>query len=82
MLRYEYRVVPFIGKIKGKQAAAEVSRQLQAVIQENANQGWEFCQITDVNIEIAPGCLGSLLGGKESYARFDQVVFRRAGGEQ
>ena len=81
-MSYEYRVVPFIGRIKGKQAAAEVSRQLQSVIEENTGQGWEFCQIADVNIEIAPGCLGSLFGGKESYARFDQVIFRRAAREQ
>lgn len=78
MSKYQYSVVPFIGKIKGKQSAQDVAQQLQAVINDQAEKGWEFVGLADVNIEVQPGCLGALLGGKNTYLRFDQVVFRKA----
>lgn len=77
MARFEYLVVPFMGKIKGSQSAAEVSTQLQAVINQYAGQGWEFYQMSDVSIEVSPGCLASLLGARKSYFQFDQLIFRR-----
>jgi hypothetical protein len=77
MARYQYQVVPFIGKIRGTQTAAEVATQLQATISQHASQGWEFWQLSDVNIEVQPGCLGGLLGQKTSYVRFDQLIFRK-----
>lgn len=76
---YQYKVVPFIGQIKSNQSAVEVAKQLESAIAQNAAQGWEFCQLSDVNIQIQPGCLAGLLGAKESYARFDQLIFRKAG---
>lgn len=75
----EYRVMPFIGQVKEKRAAEETAQQLQWVINEQAANGWEFVQLTDVNIEIQPGCLAGLLGAQASYMRFDQIVFRREG---
>jgi hypothetical protein len=78
-MSYQYKVVPFIGKIKGKQSAEEVSSQLQGVIDSITQQGWEFYQMADVNIEVKPGCLAGLSGAKESYVRFDQLIFRREG---
>ncbi len=74
---YEYKVVPFIGKIKSSGSAAEVATQLQSVIQSEATDYWEFYQLSDVNIEVAPGCLAGLFGQQTSYIRFDQVIFRR-----
>ncbi|MEZ4388276.1 MAG: DUF4177 domain-containing protein [Candidatus Krumholzibacteriia bacterium] len=76
-MSYEYRVEPFIGRIKSKGSANEVSAQLSALINSNARDGWEFCQIADVNIAVKPGCLAGFLGSKTDYVRFDQVVFRR-----
>ena len=35
-----YRVMPFIGKIKSNQSAADVSNQLEALINEGAKEGW------------------------------------------
>lgn len=79
MARYQYQVVPFIGKIKGSQTATAVASQLQATIDQHVSQGWEFWQLTDVNIEVQPGCLAGLLGQKTSYVRFDQLIFRKEG---
>ncbi len=78
MANDEYKVVPFIGKINSKQSAEDVSSQLWSVIETYATQGWEFYQMADVNIEVAPGCLAGFFGAKVSYVRFDQLIFRRA----
>ena len=81
MQTYQYLVVPFIGRLKSGlfsvQDAGVVSQQLGALINQYAAQGWEFTAFNDVNIEIKPGCLASLLGRKTEFMPFDQVVFRR-----
>lgn len=79
-MRYEYLVVPFQGQIKGSGTPQEVSKQLQDIINQHATQGWEFYTLNDVNIQVAPGCLGSLMGASTSYVAYDQVIFRRAVG--
>jgi len=76
-MEYQYQVVPFIGKINAKQAASDVASQLQAVINRYSSEGWDFFQLSDVNIEVQPGCLAAFLGGKVSYVRFDQIIFRK-----
>lgn len=73
---YAYKVVPFIGHNKGGLSAADVAAQLEEIITFHANQGWEFHQLSDVNIEVQPGCIAGLLGAEVQYARFDQLIFR------
>lgn len=76
-----YKVVPFIGKVNtglfSKDNAGTVAQQLQAAIEQQSNAGWEFHQYAKVDIEVKPGCLGALLGGKTAYITFDQLIFRR-----
>src|SRR5690349_20793166 len=76
-MAYEYKVVPFLGRMRGSASADEVSAQLERTINSEVSNGWEFYQLGDVNIEVSPGCIASLLGQKISYMRFDQVIFRR-----
>ena len=78
MTKYQYHAVPFIGKIKGGQSAADVSAQLTNTLNNYAAQGWELYQLGDVNIEVQPGCFDGLFGKGPSYIRFDQLIFRRA----
>jgi ABC-type polysaccharide/polyol phosphate transport system ATPase subunit len=79
MANVEYKVVPFIGKMKSGSNAQEVATQLQAAINQNSRDGWEFHSFNDVNIEVQPGCLAGLLGAKAAYVQFDQLVFKRGG---
>lgn len=72
-----YRVLPFIGKIKSGQNAIEVSSQLEAMINDGAKEGWQFEQLSSVNIEVQPGCLAGIFGAKADYVRFDMAVFRK-----
>ena len=76
-MKYEYRVVPFIGKVKSGQGAEIAAQQLQSLISSHVASGWEFVQLGDVNIEIQPGCLAALFGQKAAYVKFDQVIFRK-----
>lgn len=77
----EYKVLPFIGVIQSgifsKENAGTVSEQLQTLINQGAQAGWEYCGVEKIDIKVQPGCLGALLGRKASYITFDQVVFRR-----
>ena len=73
----QYRVMPFIGKIKSNQSAVEVSKQLESLINEGARNGWSFVQVNNVNIEVQPGCLAGLFGATADYVRFDMVVFNK-----
>lgn len=85
MTRYEYMVVPFVGRLKSGlfsvQDAGDVSKQLAAVINQHASQGWEFHTLNDVDIEVKPGCLAGLFGAKTAFMPFDQVIFRRPVGQ-
>jgi hypothetical protein len=73
---YQYLVVPFIGQSTGSVSASEVAKQMERVIEDHASRGWEFYQLSDVNIEVRPGCLAGLLGAPVQYVRFDQLIFR------
>jgi len=76
-MKYLYRVIPFIGKIKNNQTAKDVSDQLEELINEGTNEGWELDQIGNVNIEVQPGCLAGVFGASSDYTRFDMVVFKK-----
>jgi len=76
---YEYRVVPFIGQVKEgeKDIAQKVAAQLQEIINQEAQQGWEYVSVDRIQIAVKPGCLGGLGGVKVAAIGFDQVVFRK-----
>ena len=72
----KYQVIPFIGRIKGKQTANDVSDQLEELINKGVDNGLEFVQLGAVNIEVRPGCLAALFGKKADYTRFDMAIFK------
>lgn len=79
--RLEYHVVPFIGTMRSgffnSDNAQTVSEQLQNLIDNHAQHGWEFYSLEKVDVKVAPGCVGQFLGQNASYITFDQVIFRR-----
>ncbi len=76
-MSYEYKVVSFMGSIKGKQGADVVAEQLTNLINTEATEGWELFQVGNVNIEVTPGCIAGLLGQKVTYIQYDQIIFRK-----
>lgn len=77
MGRLVYAVEPFRGSIDGKKTAADVSKQLQVLINKYAQKGWQFHSIADISIEVSPGCIAALFGQKIFQTKIDQVVFCR-----
>ena len=77
MSEFRYRAVPFIGKLRSGRSADEVAQQLETLINSIASEGWEFIDLRNTNIEVKPGCLSALFGAKNSYIRYDMVIFRR-----
>ena len=75
-MAYRYKVIPFIGQSKGSLSPTDVAAQLEATISRHAGEGWEFYQLSDVNIEVQPGCFAGLFGARAQYVRFDQLIFR------
>jgi hypothetical protein len=73
---FEYKVVPFMGQSRGSLSASDVALQLETAIRQQVAEGWEFYQLSDVNIEVQPGCIAGLFGAKVQYVRFDQLIFR------
>lgn len=80
MAGYSYHVVPFYAKVKTgiftPANAGDIAAQLQAVIDSHTAQGWEFYAFGDVDVNVAPGCIASLLGARGGDISYDMLVFR------
>ncbi|NPV10439.1 MAG: hypothetical protein HPY57_01425 [Ignavibacteria bacterium] len=50
---------------------------VEKIINDMAQQGWEFYRADECTIVERPGCLGSLLGRRESAYTYNMLVFRR-----
>jgi hypothetical protein len=77
---YVYRFVPFIPRLKvgvfGPENAGAISAQLEALVAQFAQAGWEFVRLEQVSVVHAAGCLASLFGAKNHTVDYDLVVFR------
>ena len=78
---YEYKVIPFIGQVKGEkftwENAKDVATQLSNLIEKETKGDWEFYRVDRVAIQVKPGCMAALLGAKATFIDFDQVIFRK-----
>lgn len=79
-MNYEYRMVqipPTIVIQQGQQRGDEASSYLQSLANQEAAQGWEFYRVDTIGVITKPGCLGSLMGGKQQLFEYYVVTFRR-----
>lgn len=76
---YEYKAVPFLASVGGRdlKSANQASAQLTDVMNANAVDGWEFYQLEGVSVEVRPGCLAGLFGARAGTLLIDQLIFRR-----
>ena len=76
--RYEYRMVQIPPSITVKQAIGnEAAFYLQRIVNEQANQGWEFIRVDTIGVNTPPGCLAGLFGGQATTLNYYVVTFRR-----
>lgn len=76
-MSYEYKVMPFIPAVESIEAATTASAHLEAEINEQAVNGWEFHQLGSVSVAVNPGCLAGLFGAKKTSLQLDQLIFRK-----
>ena len=74
---YDYRVVPFRAGQTGQLSPTGIAAQLEHAIDQAAIDGFELYQVATVTVEVAPGCLGSLLGQQKQYLTYEQIILRR-----
>jgi hypothetical protein len=58
--------------------AATAAGYVERVINEHAQEGWEFYRADTISVTVPPGCLGQLLGQKETIIFYNILTFRKA----
>ena len=73
-----YRVVPFTARLTQKDTTSEVAKQLEALIKENADQGWEYVALESVETIVYgnKGCFG-MGATPDMTTHFKMAVFRQ-----
>ncbi len=75
----EYKVVPFVASIDPKKGTSDhVAEQLESLIKNYNNQGWEYIRLEGVStfVHTDNGCFG--FGSKPGYTTTKQmVVFKK-----
>jgi len=74
----EFKVVPFMAQITRNETSSTVAKQMQTMIDDNVNQGWEYIRMDSVATAIAgdEGCFG--IGAKPAFVTtYNVLVFRK-----
>lgn len=74
-----YKVVALTPGVKegDKNKASRVAEQVQALVNDQSRENWEFHRVETVYVSIAPGCMSSFGGAKAIYMPVNQVIFRK-----
>lgn len=79
-MAYEYKMLqipPTIVVKAHEHRGNEAAYYLQSISNQEAQQGWEFYRVDTVGVVTQPGCLGVLLGQKQTMIEYYVVTFRR-----
>ena len=85
-MNYQYKAVPFRGVVDKTMPLSDrddpytnkIAAHLTKLINQNAQDGWEFYQINNVSTIVSAGCLAALVGVKSHEQRFDMLIFRKS----
>lgn len=74
-----YKVVPLTPGVKegDKNKSSRVAEQVQAIINDQSHENWEFHRVETIYVSIAPGCMSSFGGAKAVYMPVNQLVFKK-----
>jgi len=78
--RWVYKMVqiPPMIEITGGAAQGTVAAAfLEAVVNDDAETGWEFLRIDEIGVRVIPGCLGWLFGAPVYHLLYYVVTFRQ-----
>lgn len=79
-MAYTYKMVqvpPNITVNAKQHKGSEAAAYLQGIVNEMAEQGWEFYRVDPIGVHVQPGCLAALLGQKEVATTYHVISFRK-----
>ena len=79
-MAYKYQMVqaPPAILVKSKEhTGGEAATYLQGIVNQMAEQGWEFYRVDPIGVQVQPGCLAGLLGQSVQERTYYVVTFRR-----
>lgn len=74
----EFKVVPFTAQITRNDTSTTVANQMQTIIDDYVNQGWEYLRMDSVQTTIAAdqGCFG--IGAQPAFVTiYNVLVFKK-----
>lgn len=77
---YTYKMVQVPPNIEVSQKnnhSGVAAHYLQSVVNEYAQQGWEFYRVDAIGVSVKPGCLAALFGQKNELNNYYVITFRR-----
>jgi hypothetical protein len=81
---WEYKVVPLPRDVAvmrkmfaAPDPAATAAGYVEQIINQYAQQGWEFVGISEMSVTERPGCLAALFGGKATLTFYNLLTFRK-----
>jgi hypothetical protein len=79
-MAYQYKMVqvPPTIKVKSKNhQGGEGAAYLEEIVNQWAQDGWEFYRVDTIGVRTGPGCLGSLLGQKAQFLEYYVITLRK-----
>lgn len=83
-MKYTYKMVqipPNIEVAAKTHKGSEAAYYLERVVNQYAEEGWEFQRIDSIGVKTTPGCLGGLFGQKDDFSQYHVITFRRPADE-
>ena len=79
VMPYEYKMIqlPPNVEVGTGQKHTGAARYLENVVNEMAEDEWEFYRIDSIGVTERPGCLGALFGAKQEIVLYYVITFRR-----
>lgn len=78
MYTYKMVQVPPNIEVRAKEHRGnEAAAYLQNVVNEHAEDGWEFYRVDSIGVSVKPGCLDTLFGKKDVLSHYYVVSFRK-----
>jgi len=77
---FEYRMLQIPPRIEVKLKDAkgnEAAYYLSTIVNQEAQQGWEFFRVDSLGVKMKPGCLAGIFGAGETDRMYYVVTFRR-----
>lgn len=78
---YEYKMLQIFGSVqipkKAKRADSIAAEYLEAIVNEQAEDGWEFFRVDEFYVNEKPGFLASIFGAKTEKSKYYVATFRR-----